>query len=77
MINILLQAGNTKAKSMCSISALTTGRRMLEEPQVPSFLLPVIEVFSVVVVVKLIATVGVGGEGGAQKKCDTLLYITR
>ena len=43
----------------CSYALLALkGRRMPEELQVPSFLLPVIEVFSVVVVVKLIATGG-------------------
>lgn len=61
MINLLLIAINSRAKSPC-VQTLTTAllaltrRRMLEKPQEPSFLLPVIEVFSVVIVVKLVAT---------------------
>lgn len=83
MINLLQIAGNTRAKSPCvqtlnTVLLALTGRRMLEEPQVPSFLLPIIEVFSVVIVVKLIAT---GGKAQwnivtVQNKCHTMLFIT-
>ena len=61
MINLLQIAINSRANRPC-VQTLTaallalTGRRMLDKLQEPSFLLPVIEVFSVVIVVELVAT---------------------